>query len=178
MTTFDYSSISKKDSSFVKECLKKALLELMKEKSYKELSVSELCRKAGVSRMAFYRNYKLINDLFYETAVDLNAQIVAVAGSPFVCNPEEWYIKAFNTIYENRHNLSIMYQENFQFEWMRVVNSLAVHDPSFTAEQKYQRLCWCGGFENIVAAWLNNGCNETPEELAAYCIKYLSPVLT
>ncbi len=81
------------------DCLKKALLELMKEKSYKDLSISELCRKAGVSRMAFYRKYQQINELFYDTAVDLNAQVIKVCGSPFrTTTASEWYIKAFQTI--------------------------------------------------------------------------------
>lgn len=156
------------------DCLKKALLELMKEKSYKELSISELCRKAGVSRMAFYRKYQQINELFYDTAVDMNTQVIKVCGSPFRdTTANEWYIKAFKTIYEHKDELAIMYQENFQFEWMKVVNSLAVHDQKFTAETKYQRLAWCGAFENIISAWINSGCKESPEEMADYCIKYL-----
>lgn len=63
---------SAQSNRFVKEYLKAALLALMKEKSYKNLTVSELCKKAGVSRMAFYRNYRIINDLFHEAAEDLN----------------------------------------------------------------------------------------------------------
>ncbi len=35
-----------------------ALLQLMERKPYKEISVTELVKTAGVSRMAFYRNYQ------------------------------------------------------------------------------------------------------------------------
>ena len=168
-----------KNSLLAKTCLKTALLELMKEKSYKDLSVTELCRKAGVSRMAFYRNYQVIDDLFQETAVDLNEKILLVVGSPFrEGTSNEWYEKAFRIIRQHRDEAAVMYQENFQFAWMKVVNSLAVHDPSFSTEKKYQRLIWCGGFENIVSHWLNTGMKETPEEMADYCIRYLSAVVT
>ena len=34
-----------------------SLLLLMKTKGFNDISVSELCRKAGVSRMTYYRNY-------------------------------------------------------------------------------------------------------------------------
>lgn len=41
----------------VKECIISALLQLIKEKPLSSISISELCSKAGVSRMTFYRNY-------------------------------------------------------------------------------------------------------------------------
>jgi AcrR family transcriptional regulator len=150
----------------------------MREKSYKELSVSELCRKAGVSRMAFYRNYQVVNDLFRETARELNEKIILAVGSPFRRGTTvDWYEQAFHIIREHRDEVAIMFQENFQLEWMKVVNGLAVHDPAFSTEKKYQRLIWCGGFENIVAFWLNRGMRESPREMADYCIRYLPHLL-
>ena len=164
-------------NALVKECLKTALISLMREKSYKDLSVTELCRKAGVSRMAFYRNYSIISDLFRETAVDLNGEIVHALGSPFrERTGKDWYQQAFCLIRERCDDVSVMFCEDFQFAWMQVVNSLAVHDPAFSAEKKIQRLIWCGGFENILAYWLNHGMKESPEEMADYCVKYLPAI--
>lgn len=158
--------------------LKTALLEIMKVKSYKDLSVSELCQKAGVSRMAFYRNYDTVAELFNETAIDLNEKIINSIGSPFRSGTStEWYETAFRMISDQKDSVQLMYQENFQFEWMKVVNSLAVHDESFSPEKKFQRLVWCGGFENVVAQWLNDGMKEAPAEMASYCVKYL-PAIT
>lgn len=164
-------------NQLVRDCLKSALLKLINEKACKEISVTELCKKAGVSRMAFYRNYQVMNDLFRELAVDLNNMIIDSIGSPFRSTTmKEWYANAFHTIYENRDSIAIMYQENFQFEWMKIVNSLAIHDPAFSAEEKYQRLIWCGGFENIVSHWLNTGTQESPEEMSLYCERYLANI--
>ena len=168
---------SAESNALARECLKTALLTLMKERSYKDLSVSELCRKAGVSRMAFYRNYRIINDLFREAAEDLNSEILRRLGSPFrVGTGNAWYAQTFRLIREHREEVAIMFQEDFQFAWMQVVNGLAVHDPGFSTEKKIQRLIWCGGFENIVADWLNHGMAESPEEMADYCVRYLPAV--
>lgn len=168
---------SAESSALARQCLKTALLELMRDKSYKDLSVAELCRKAGVSRMAFYRNYRVVNDLFRETATDLNEEIIRAVGSPFRRGTgQAWYESAFRIIREHRDEVAIMFQENFQFAWMQVVNGLAVHDPSFSTEKKVQRLIWCGGFENIVFFWLNRGMPESPEEMAAYCVRYLPTI--
>ena len=169
---------SAESNALVRDCLKTALLELMKERSYKEVSVSELCRKAGVSRMAFYRNYQVVNDLFREAAEDLNGQIVQTLGSPFRKGTgREWYARAFQLVREHREEVAVMFREEFQFAWMQVVNGLAVHDESFPTEKKIQRLIWCGGFENILAFWLQNGMGESPEEMADYCVRYL-PVIS
>lgn len=51
-------SYNKELNYAIKEALQDALILLMKEKQYRSISVTELCKKAGVSRMAFYNNYK------------------------------------------------------------------------------------------------------------------------
>ncbi|MBQ6058604.1 MAG: TetR/AcrR family transcriptional regulator [Clostridia bacterium] len=169
---------SAESNTLVRDCLKTALLTLMKERSYKDLSVSELCRKAGVSRMAFYRNYRIINDLFREAAEDLNSEIVHALGSPFrEGTGSEWYEQTFQLIQTRKEEVSIMLQEDLRFTWMQIINALAVHDPDFPTEKKIQRLIWCGGFENIVAHWLSHGTTESPKEMAAYCVRYL-PVIS
>lgn len=47
-----------------KEYIVSALLQLIKTKPLSSISVSELCQKAGVSRMTFYRNYESREDIF------------------------------------------------------------------------------------------------------------------
>ena len=96
---------SAESNSLVRDCLKGAPLTLIREKSYKDISVSELCRKAGVSRMAFYRNYGIIGDLFRETAEDLNGEIIRALGSPFRKGTDrEWYRQAFCLIRRRQRN--------------------------------------------------------------------------
>ena len=50
-----------------KECIVSAILQLINDKPLSSISVSELCSKAGVSRMTFYRNYDSIEDIFVTT---------------------------------------------------------------------------------------------------------------
>ena len=40
-----------------------ALVELLKEKDFKYISVKEICAKAGVNRTTFYLHYETIADL-------------------------------------------------------------------------------------------------------------------
>ena len=48
---------------FVRDCITKALFNLMKKKDYLEITVSEIVNAAGVSRNSFYRNYQSIEDI-------------------------------------------------------------------------------------------------------------------
>ncbi len=165
---------SRETNELARECLKAALVKLALEKDFQSITVSELCRTAGFSRMAFYRNYNVINDIFHELAMDLNNMIINAVGSPFRTNTtRDWYVSAFRLVAANKDTVEFVFQENFQREWMETVNAIALHDSNFSPQEKYQRLMWCGGFENAISYWLNTGMKETPEELADYCIKYL-----
>ena len=42
--------------SYAKTELTKALLSLLKKKKLHEITISELCNKAGLSRLSYYRN--------------------------------------------------------------------------------------------------------------------------
>lgn len=60
---------NKEANQLTKESIETALLFLLEKKDMKQISVSELVRKAGVSRNAFYRNYKSkeeILEVYYE----------------------------------------------------------------------------------------------------------------
>lgn len=66
---------NKEANQLTKESIETALLFLLEKKDLKQISISELVRKAGVSRNAFYRNYKSKEDIleaYYErTSISL-----------------------------------------------------------------------------------------------------------
>ncbi|WP_369528982.1 TetR/AcrR family transcriptional regulator, partial [Dubosiella newyorkensis] len=47
----------KKSSQFLRSCIFEALMILLQQKRYEEITVSEIANKAGVSRMTYYRTY-------------------------------------------------------------------------------------------------------------------------
>ena len=50
-------------NKLIKESLGEALILLMDKKAFSSITITELCKKAGVSRMAFYGNYSSKEDL-------------------------------------------------------------------------------------------------------------------
>ena len=59
--------LSNKQAKMVtKSCLQTALIQLLDKKELSDISVSELARRAGVSRTAFYSNYQTVDDVLTE----------------------------------------------------------------------------------------------------------------
>ena len=58
-----------------REALFEALYLLIEEKEYKQIKVTELCEKAGVSRQAFYRNFSSIDEVLEERVVKIASEI-------------------------------------------------------------------------------------------------------
>ena len=54
--------------------IKYAFLELKKEYAFEQITITELCRKAGVSRTAFYRYYARTDDVLDELIRDVLSQ--------------------------------------------------------------------------------------------------------
>jgi len=44
-------------NALTKESIETALLALMKEKNFSSITITDIAKKAGVSRLAYYRNY-------------------------------------------------------------------------------------------------------------------------
>ena len=72
-----------------RECIATALVRLSAKKPLSSISITELCREAGVSRMAFYRNFDSKEGIFawkIESIVDKYSEVTASAramGSPW-----------------------------------------------------------------------------------------------
>ena len=81
----------------IKNSLKKALIILMNEMNYENISITLLCNKAGVSRTAFYNNFQTKNDLLKEIVIDLNTKLLIQVGSPYRKNTSyDWYVNFFS----------------------------------------------------------------------------------
>ena len=59
----------KNESYSVKHEITDAVMQLMAEKNYMDITVTDIVNKAGVARASFYRNFNSINDVI-DTIVD------------------------------------------------------------------------------------------------------------
>lgn len=161
---------SEEVNKIVVESLQGALLLLMAQKPFKSITVSELCRKAGVSRMAFYGNFGSKDDIFKQIFVNLHREMMARVGSPFVQQPSvKWYKDMFDFVKEKSGILQPIFNAGYREKYLQLVNSMILDHTELSCEETYALLLWCGGVINAVAHWLVDGMQTSPAEMANCC---------
>lgn len=63
MAATNHAQTIKKDT---KEFITTAMLQMLSKEKLQTLTVSQVCKRAGVSRMAFYRNFDGLDQILYE----------------------------------------------------------------------------------------------------------------
>ena len=162
-------------NAIVKESLQGALIALMRQKTYERITVTELCAKAGVSRTAFYGNFKTKDDILKDIVLDVNKVLVSVDGGTFRRDTTlKWYEKFFTVIKEKADTLKLLIDAGFQAEYLDIVNEIVLRNPDIPVSNKYQRLIWTGGVENAIVYWINDGMRESIEDMAKFCEENLA----
>ena len=156
----------------VVESLQGALLQLITKKSYDSITVTELCKKAGVSRMAFYGNFESKDEIIAKILYGLQSELFVRIGSPFrQAVTHTWYLEMFNFAAEKAAILKSIFCGGYQGKYLDLVNSMILRHKDMQPHDSYQRLLWCGGIVNAVVYWLYNDMSETPEQMATFCDK-------
>lgn len=162
----------------VMQYLQDSLILLLERKSFADITITELCNKAGVSRMAFYGNYSSKEDLFEQIVRSLNKDLVDAVGSPFNRSTGlQWYLNFFNILLENIETVRTVFgadRERYRY----ALTSVILRTRHLSEYQKYFRMIWTGGIVDATLLWIDSGLSISVEEIADICYKSLDPVLT
>ncbi len=164
-------------NEFSKHNLQEAILILMKDKPFEKITITELCKKAGVSRMAFYKNYQDTEELLLDIFVDSNTEMIEQIGSPFRhTTGYEWFYSMFCTVEKNAPMLMTLFDAGFEYKYLQLINELVLHNPAVPNKDKYKRLIWTGGIVNMIIEWVKGGMKESKEEMAEFANEYTKPM--
>ena len=164
--------LSNEESNRVtKECLRIAMFKLMGREDFEKISITEIAKCAGVSRVAFYRNYASKEELVEDICRNLFSRLTeSLTGERFLADRKEWYTVFFRTIRENSEYYRIYLDANLRLENGNILESAY---PSSTAEGRYINAAREGAFVNVLVEWFRAGMKETPEEMGEICEKLI-----
>lgn len=147
-----------------KEYLQQALLLLMEKKHIDKINVSELCQKAGVSRMTFYRLYgdkvEIIKDMLSGIGLDFTKQNNPLIDVDF----KKYLIILFGILKKYSNVTLVLMKSDLQyllqnyFTYLFLINN----DKS----PIYNNYYFSGALWNVYLCWLKNGMEESEEQLA------------
>ena len=163
-----------------KDCLAKALIELLQTKSIHEISVRELAEKADINRGTFYLHYKdpydMMNQMETETLETLREILMAHPAREIKDNPLVILEVLYQYIPEHTAWISLLLGENGNLSFVNhlneVVRSCCIeHWMEIFAKKEaktYNYFCSfiVSGCVALVNEWVNTGMNESPEEMA------------
>lgn len=143
-----------------------ALLQLMQKKAFDRISITELCRKAGVSRMSFYRNFESKEDVLKKWCAGITDRFVAESGINYRNDSMEQF---FNTLFSQvlkYREMSFILQKNGLLWIVKDDIDRVFFETYRDVYDEYKMHFITGGIFNAYTLWIENGLRETPEELA------------
>ena len=167
-----------------------ALISLLKQKPLDYITVSEICKTAGVNRSTFYLHYETIGDLLSETtrylldqfmsyfsqdiqSTDINIMTCELDSLVFICDkylvPYLTYVKDNKEVFKTA--LSYITLFGFEDVYARLFDQIfnpileRFHYPP--EYRGYAMKYYLNGIIAIINEWLNDDCNKPIEELSA-----------
>ncbi|MBQ7499708.1 MAG: TetR/AcrR family transcriptional regulator [Clostridia bacterium] len=165
-------------NSFIKDCIVTALIDLMKEKDFNQITITEIANKAGVSRMAYYRYYTSKSDILNQyideviSSVNISIKLDYSENKMYV-----YFREMFEQLGKHREVGIEILKANLGELFLNSLtkNMFAIFGKeNMTVRQKYELHLVIGGFASLFVHWLMGGCNESSDEMAQICCEILS----
>ena len=160
-------------NKLAKECMVTALIELMKIRDYHSITITDLTKKAGVSRMAYYRNYTSKEDIINKFADDVGAQIHEKLIS-MLPNADvfDYYFELFAHPGSYSDLMLTAYDAGLgELIHSQITKNMALTFPpeGNSPADQYRHVYLAGAFYNIFIKWLQNGQKESVADMARLC---------
>lgn len=147
--------------------IEKVFVELLQTKELNRISVSDICKLAGLNRTTFYANYPDIYGLADAIRDRLEASLADIFQEEISSgvNTND-YLKLFRHIRENqifyRTYFKLGYDDNYKIVTYDTEQAKKYFQDRFIP---YHMEFFKSGLTRIIKLWLQNGCQETPEEM-------------
>ncbi len=166
-----------------------ALISLLKRKPFEYITVSEICKEAGVNRSTFYLHYETLGDLLNETVrylidgflsyfpTDNGSFNLDIAQSElsdliFIC--EDYLTPYLSYIKDNREVFSTALKNSKTFGFNAVYTRMfeKLFNPILERfnypkeDRKYVMMYYLNGINAIIYEWIDNGCTRSIGEIS------------
>ena len=152
-----------------KECIVTALLRLMETKSYQSISITDITNLAGVSRMAYYRNYKNKDEILIKHLTDQEKRLLIDIHGEKVDTFKDVILLVSNFFLENAKVIQAVYDAGLA-HLLSSLLSERVHNyfPVVTENPagKYAVHYYVGAILSVFKFWFDNGMVESVEEIS------------
>lgn len=183
--------MNKSESKYFNTAIKMndALVTLLARKPFEYITVSEICKEAGVNRSTFYLHYENTLDLLSETTkrmldsflsyFPVETERITTQFSNCELNelnyisseylhPYLSYIKGNRLVFSTAmaHSVSFGFDSIYRRMFQYIFNPILARFRYPEGDRQYVMMFYLNGIIAIVVQWLNEGCEKTEEEIA------------
>lgn len=116
-----------------KQAIRKALLELIKEKGYANVTITDIANRAMINRKTFYMHYETKDDLYYELLNDIintiskDKVLIRLSG---LSNTEQRDLltNTLTQIKENKDIINILMSDNTNLSFTEMLKQQLIND--------------------------------------------------
>ena len=176
----------KKAPSQIEQWMIDALLNLMKQKPFRDIKITEIVDEAKLARCTFYRYYGSKEALLLRCCESVFAGLASRLQQEdcytFYGNALGYfsYWKEHQEFLELLRNSGTLYflMQSYTELMFEVAKSVKPENAEkgghdFSPKVRYHFFFGMGGFWEVANRWILNGCKESPEELSQYVVAYL-----
>lgn len=152
--------------AFAREYITQALMLLLKDREYRDISITEICQKAGVARVSFYRNFESKDDILIKEVEAVTDEFLERSKISYKNDSTVRYFeKLFIHMESNRQlctalrRAGLIHVVKDEFDRVFLNNYKLEYD-------RYKSVFISGGIYNVFYFWFINGCREKPHDLA------------
>lgn len=183
--------MNKSESKYFNTAIKMndALVTLLARKPFEYITVSEICKEAGVNRSTFYLHYENTLDLLSETTkrmldsflsyFPVETERITTQFSNCELNelnyisseylhPYLSYIKGNRLVFSTAmaHSVSFGFDSIYRRMFQYIFDPILARFRYPEGDRQYVMMFYLNGIIAIVVQWLNEGCEKTEEEIA------------
>ena len=140
-----------------REAIKDALFILMKNRDYEEIRITDIIRKSGVSRSAFYRNYHTRDEVLLDGIGDMNDLLI----QNFSQDVEENWRNYIQIIRKNRAKFELLIKAHR--EWFLLDNLNRLCD--YSSGTDFASAIPHGYIYNVIIYWVKCGLPGNDDEV-------------
>ena len=170
-----------REKSSVKKRMADAFVDMLSQKSYADITVTDIVNTAQVARVSFYRNFNSISDVVDyitdELANEFIDKILPVLNSNDENKWREFLFDFINNALNNRGKIEAINLQNTAvlFSYLNTKMQMYVNvNSNKTISDKYTSYVKACLINNVVKKWIDDGMVETPEEIINYLVSFIT----
>lgn len=175
---------NKETNRLTREAIYTALVLLMKEQSFDKISITDIVRRAGVSRTAYYSNYsskqEILDDLIDSLIFEINQKLLPYTDERTgkAKHPRNFIKTMLEVFYQQRNIYKILFDAHFNYIILdRLNDSMLSHVQDKSEENIYRIYFNAGALYNVFCKWIQSDMSQTIDEMTEICLKiYHTPM--